>query len=45
MSMATKIIIITILVGCAILSVMGGSLITSASDRPTAQATHLNGSD
>jgi hypothetical protein len=45
MSVGTKIIIIAILVVCGILHVVGVSLTTSASDRPTAEPTHLHGAD
>jgi len=45
MSVRTTIIIITLLMGFAILHVIGGSLMTSASDRPTGEAAHLHGAD
>jgi hypothetical protein len=45
MSIRTKIFIITILAGCAILHVTGISLMTSASDRSTAEPMHLYAAD
>jgi hypothetical protein len=45
MSVRTSIIIIAILIGFAIVHVIGGSLMTRASDRPTGEATHLHGAD
>jgi hypothetical protein len=45
MSVRTTIIIIAVLIGFATLHVIGGSLMTSASDRLTAEVTHLHGAD
>jgi len=45
MSVGTKLIIATALVACAILHLVGGSLMASVSDRPTAERTYLSGAD
>jgi hypothetical protein len=45
MSVRTQIIVITILVGFAILHVIGSSLITSIPNRPMAERAYLSGAD